>query len=203
MAHLPATTSPQGTLTPPAERDIFHSANASPLTSAINSQAASVTSNPSSSSLHQTSVNTQPKMRRRQNGTRRLPSQYPNDTENGHVEFILVAAFDIDRGSVMEHQYPCPISGDETMLAELMLPDQVHCRSQDWTIFFLHKESTKGRGVDSLSKLSSCSSQTNNGATDQDSASEEEEDSDAFDEGPPLIYVLNHVNTKHDSTVTR
>jgi hypothetical protein len=25
------------------------------------------------------------------------------------------------------------------MLAELMLPDQVHNREEDWTIFFLHK----------------------------------------------------------------
>ena len=59
-----------------------------------------------------------------------------------HVEYILVASFDIDRGSVMEHQYPGPISGDETMLAELMLPDQAHMRSLDWTIFFLHKDTS-------------------------------------------------------------
>ncbi len=28
------------------------------------------------------------------------------------------------------------------MLAELMLPDQAHLRNQDWTVFFLHKDST-------------------------------------------------------------
>ena len=39
----------------------------------------------------------------------------------------------------MEHQYPGPVDGDEHVLAELMLPDQTHLRSQDWTIFFLHK----------------------------------------------------------------
>ncbi|KAG9648816.1 hypothetical protein KCU64_g9662, partial [Aureobasidium melanogenum] len=66
--------------------------------------------------------------------------QYPQDSTERHVEYILVASFDIDTGSVMEHQYPAPIGGDEHMLAELMLPDQTHLRSQDWTVFFLHKD---------------------------------------------------------------
>ncbi|KAF3903765.1 hypothetical protein ABW20_dc0103498 [Dactylellina cionopaga] len=57
-----------------------------------------------------------------------------------HVDYILVAEFAIHKGPTMEHQYPAPISGDEHMLAELMLPDQTHLRFQDWTIFFLHKE---------------------------------------------------------------
>lgn len=30
-----------------------------------------------------------------------------------HVDYILVAEFSIDRGPMMEHQYPNPISGDE------------------------------------------------------------------------------------------
>src|SRR5207237_1255094 len=45
---------------------------------------------------------------------RKLRSQYPTNGYENHVEYILVASFDIDRGSVMEHQYPAPISGDET-----------------------------------------------------------------------------------------
>ena len=50
----------------------------------------------------------------------------------------------------MEHQYPAPISGDESMLAELMLPDQTHVRSQDWTIFFLHKDTSAEDEEESL-----------------------------------------------------
>ena len=73
---------------------------------------------------------------------RRCKSQYPLDSPERHVEYILVASFHIDRGPIMEHQYPAPISGDESMLAELMLPDQTHVRSQDWTIFFLHKDTS-------------------------------------------------------------
>lgn len=47
----------------------------------------------------------------------------------------------------MEHQYPGAISGDENMLAELMLPDQVHNRKEDWTIFFLHKDTNEEEGA--------------------------------------------------------
>ena len=32
------------------------------------------------------------------------------------------------------------------MLAELMLPDQVHNREEDWTIFFLHKGTEEADG---------------------------------------------------------
>lgn len=116
----------------------------------------------------------------------------------------------------MEHQYPGPISGDEHMLAELMLPDQAHVRSQDWTIFFLHKDTTaedeareqrkerRGRrrrkkemvengdppGEDDLSD--------DDGDDDLESTEDEDEA-----EGPPLIYVLNLVNTKQDQSVKR
>lgn len=30
-----------------------------------------------------------------------------------HVEYILVAEFEVDQGPLMEHQYPTAISGDE------------------------------------------------------------------------------------------
>jgi hypothetical protein len=159
-----------------------------------------------------------------------LRSQYPLDNPENHVEYILVASFDIDRGSIMEHQYPGPISGDESMLAELMLPDQAHVRSQDWTIFFLHKdtsaedaareerkmrrrrrrrkkelaESGQSRGDltpedDGFDEIEDIEDEL---AGDDDLESTEDEGEDEA-EGPPLIYVLNLVNTKQDQTVKR
>lgn len=129
----------------------------------------------------------------------RIRSQYPKNSGLRHVEYILVATFDIDRGSLMEHQYPEAISSDETMLAELMLPDQVHSRAQDWTIFFLHKEpddTPEAEGADSQADAANASGMSSG----KESGNEEEED----DLGtPPLTYVLNHVNTKHDSDVRR
>jgi len=116
----------------------------------------------------------------------------------------------------MEHQYPGAISGDENMLAELMLPDQTHVRSQDWTIFFLHKDTSaeeeeqaekaarKQRRIEK--KAATARGSPTNDEEEEEGSSEESEDEDEEDgdsEGPPLMYVLNLVNTKPDSTVKR
>lgn len=53
------------------------------------------------------------------------------------VDYLLVAEFDIDKGPTLAHQYPSELSSNVTQLAELMLPDQMHVRTEDWTIFFL------------------------------------------------------------------
>lgn len=117
----------------------------------------------------------------------------------------------------MEHQYPGAISGDENMLAELMLPDQVHNRKEDWTIFFLHKdlsEEEEPADGEGLCKEGNAGEEGENGghdntadahgeasATKADDA-DDEDDADGG-EGPPLIYVLNLVNTKHDPSARR
>lgn len=69
---------------------------------------------------------------------------------------------------------PFPIS----ILAELMLPDGAHMRSEDWTIFFLNQHIPDPEKIDA--------------EADQDEA-----------ERKPLLYVLNLVRTKHDPTVKR
>lgn len=151
---------------------------------------------------------------------RKLRSQYPRGSVENHVEYILVASFDIDKGPIMEHQYPVAITGDENMLAELMLPDQAHVRNQDWTIFFLHKDTSqeeeeaelreerrrrrqrrKDRAAGLLSE-DDIESGDDEDVEDGSSGSESESD-DEGGEGPPLIYVLNLVNTKQDKTAKR
>lgn len=153
-------------------------------------------------------------------GMSALRSQYPvaADAVERHVEYILVASFDIDRGSVMENQYPAAISGDETTLAELMLPDQVHSRAQDWTIFFLHKDTTteeeekdarrerrrkrrrRKEGLDDDEPDAEGDAEDDDDGGDDDT---EGTDDDQDPDGPPLVYVLNLVNTKQDNTVKR
>ncbi|TVY31541.1 Protein mesA, partial [Lachnellula subtilissima] len=152
---------------------------------------------------------------------RKLRSQYPRgDNAENHVEYILVASFDIDKGPIMEHQYPVAITGDEHMLAELMLPDQAHVRNQDWTIFFLHKDTSQEEEEAELKEARRQRRQRRKdraaGLLDEDDVETEEEaelgessgeDSDESEpeggEGPPLIYVLNLVNTKQDKTAKR
>lgn len=112
----------------------------------------------------------------------------------------------------MEHQYPGAISGDENMLAELMLPDQAHARKEDWTMFFLHKEvgedeetAEEGEGEGKEGDKQGAEVTTDGGddvgAKEAEVADRQEEDDGG--EGPPLIYVLNLVNTKHDPTAKR
>lgn len=160
---------------------------------------------------------------------RKLKSQYPRGSTQNHVEYILVASFDIDRGPVMEHQYPLAITGDENMLAELMLPDGAHMRNQDWTIFFLHKDTSqeedeKEKGLKEARRRRKRRRDRAAGIIDEDAVDEEdgegdtdgedydddsddEEEAADFDqvgmEEPPLVYVLNLVNTKQDKTVKR
>ncbi|KAI1473515.1 spindle pole body interacting protein [Daldinia eschscholtzii] len=156
---------------------------------------------------------------------RKLRSQYPRESSENHVEYILVASFDIDRGPVMEHQYPVAITGDENMLAELMLPDQVHSRTQDWTIFFLHKDTTQEDDDEEKKEKEERRKRRKlkkdraagiiNGDDDTNDEQDEDEDDDDWDddestdsepeggEGPPLIYVLNLVYTRHDKSVKR
>lgn len=152
---------------------------------------------------------------------RRLRSQYPRGEVENHVEYILVASFDIDKGPTMEHQYPVAITGDEHMLAELMLPDQAHVRNQDWTIFFLHKDTTeedeeaerrdqrrrrRQRRRDRAAGTIHSDDEDEPEEYDEDDEDVDDESDESEDdggEGPPLIYVLNLVNTKQDKTAKR
>jgi hypothetical protein len=150
---------------------------------------------------------------------RKLRSQYPRGEAENHVEYILVASFDIDKGPMMEHQYPVAITGDENMLAELMLPDQAHVRNQDWTIFFLHKDTSQEEEEAEMKEERRRRRQRRKdreaGLLDPDDIEPEDDeevdyssgsDSDSEPEGgegPPLIYVLNLVNTKHDKAQKR
>lgn len=123
----------------------------------------------------------------------------------------------------MEHQYPGAISGDENMLAELMLPDQAHVRNQDWTIFFLHKDTGEEDEKEALGneeiqagelekKADGETAETDEGSDTPESTDEEENKQERGapeegelegGEGPPLIYVLNLVNTKQDTSAKR
>lgn len=94
------------------------------------------------------------------------------------------------------------------MLAELMLPDQAHVRNQDWTIFFLHKDTTEEEEVAEAEKLAGVEGEKTGesgealpGKGEGEEAEEQEETEGG--EGPPLIYVLNLVNTKQDTTARR
>lgn len=126
-----------------------------------------------------------------------------NPRSEQNVQFILLAEFDIDQGSVLSHEYPFPTGTDEQcgfsmrsathvtdsnqrQLAELMLPDGVHQRSEDWTIFLLNQ------------------SPENSIATPFHESDEAVPETNGVKEDKKeLLYVLNLVRTKHDQNARR
>ncbi|GAA5830718.1 hypothetical protein JCM11251_001053 [Rhodosporidiobolus azoricus] len=124
------------------------------------------------------------------------------------VEYVLLAEFDIDQGSVLKHQWPAKTGCDEHLLAEHMLPDGAHDRAEDWTVFYLNQVpglttdpslltqalaagggagKGKGKAVDEVPELDN---EKGNRASTQGSNQE-------------LLYVMSLVRTKKDATVRR
>ncbi|KAG2227363.1 hypothetical protein INT45_004318, partial [Circinella minor] len=104
-------------------------------------------------------------------------------TISNHVQNVLLAEFDIDKGASLKYQYPNDTGTDEHVLSELMLPDGAHLRAEDWTIFCLNQT------IPDLDKEQEITTTTNT--------------KDNTEEEKPLLYVLNLVRTKHDATARR
>ncbi|BGP24301.1 hypothetical protein JCM10295v2_003211 [Rhodotorula toruloides] len=114
-----------------------------------------------------------------------------------HVEYVLLAEFDIDQGSVLRHQYPCPTGTDEHLLAEHMLPDGAHDRPEDWTVFYLGQ--IPPLTVDRALLAKTRTELKGKGkAIDGDEAHVE-----AGEEENGLLHVMSLVRTKKDASVRR
>jgi len=147
-----------------------------------------------------------------------------------HVEYVLLAEFDIDQGSLLRHQYPAPTGTDEqcvpsslllpvpvhladtpiphtshSLLAEHMLPDGAHDRPEDWTVFYLNQ--VPGLIVDPAPLAQARADLKGKArAVDQDAATPAADDgvtlTASHDEGG-LLFVMSLVRTKKDASVRR
>ncbi|GAA5868799.1 hypothetical protein JCM1840_005123 [Sporobolomyces johnsonii] len=120
------------------------------------------------------------------------PQPYPIHPQ---VDYVLLAEFDIDEGSVLRHQYPAPTGTDEHLLAEHMLPDGAHDRTEDWTVFYLNQ--VPGLTVDpsllaSTPEGAEASAKGKGRAVDAGGARDDR-----------LLYVMSLVRTKKDASVRR
>ncbi|GAA5914657.1 hypothetical protein JCM8208_000402, partial [Rhodotorula glutinis] len=125
-----------------------------------------------------------------------------------HVDYVLLAEFDIDQGSLLRHQYPAPTGTDEHLLAEHMLPDGAHDRPEDWTVFYLNQ--VPGLIVDPAPLAQARADLKGKArALDQDAAGAADEDGVAVtpvhhdDDGGGLLFVMSLVRTKKDASVRR
>lgn len=63
-----------------------------------------------------------------------------------NIEYLLTAEFHVDKGPTLVYLHPSPLPGIDNLafLPELMLPDQIHKRSEDYTLFLLYRNTTTG-----------------------------------------------------------
>lgn len=60
------------------------------------------------------------------------------------IDYIVLAEFDINEGSIIRHQHPTAIKGvDAEAIAAYMLPEGGHNRSADSTYFILNRKKVK------------------------------------------------------------
>lgn len=130
------------------------------------------------------------------------------------AKFVLLAEFDIDQGATLTHQYPFPTGTDEHTLAELMLPDGAHLRSEDWTIFYLNQTRKNAVAPPIVSEsLSPSADKTFDRVNDTEQGSaatattgkpiaqdKHHDDRQGLGE---LLFVLNCVRMKEDKSVRR
>lgn len=64
-----------------------------------------------------------------------------------NINYIVTAEFHVDKGPSLIHQYPGELPGLEGLifLPELMIPDQIHKREEDYTLFLLHRSTVTGQ----------------------------------------------------------
>jgi hypothetical protein len=100
------------------------------------------------------------------------------------VDVVLYAEFDIDKGSTLRESYPHAIAHySPEFFADAMLPEGVHNREQDFTIFFLNrKQATE--------------------AAERTQTAQDEKTAEA-DPLKEFMYCFSVVRTHHDATVRR
>ncbi len=65
-------------------------------------------------------------------------------SENRLIDYIVLAEFDINEGSIVKYQHPHAIPGVETgIIASYMLPEGGHNRASDTTYFSLNRKKGK------------------------------------------------------------
>ncbi|KAF1336478.1 hypothetical protein FI667_g149, partial [Globisporangium splendens] len=126
------------------------------------------------------------------------------------AEVVLFAEFDIDKGSTLRASFPREIPHySPEFFADVMLPEGVHNRQEDFTIFFLNrKAATRKYEVAHGSNNAADATQDdgNEASESADSALAEGEDEEKDAVKDPLkefMYCLSIVHTTYDTSARR
>ncbi|KAG7399228.1 hypothetical protein PHYBOEH_009394 [Phytophthora boehmeriae] len=117
------------------------------------------------------------------------------------AEVVLYAEFDLTKGSTLRASYPTPFAHySPEFFADTMLPEGVHNREEDFTIFFLNRQNAHKPLADGSSAVEG--QETSPDAKDAESAVEEEKQSEK-DPLQAFMYCLSVVRTTHDTAARR
>lgn len=113
------------------------------------------------------------------------------------AELVLYAEFDIDKGSTLRDSFPKPIPHySPEFFADVMLPEGVHNRHEDFTIFFLNRLKHAPLAEAEPAKPT-------NEADGQDAGEDQELEKKPLDPLKQFLYCLSIVRTTHDTTARR
>lgn len=115
------------------------------------------------------------------------------------AEVVLFAEFDIDKGSTLRESYPAALPHySPEFFADVMLPEGVHNRQADFTIFFLNRKSAA-----STHALTADAAVADSASGDAVAADEKSDNVAETDPLKAFMYCLSVVHTTYDTTVRR
>lgn len=104
------------------------------------------------------------------------------------AQLVLFAEFDIDKGSTLRESFPQALPHySPEFFADVMLPEGVHNRKEDFTVFFLNRQNAKKKAA----------------PAEGEQAGDQSEEAAATDPLREFMYCLSVVHTIHDANVRR
>ncbi|EFC40537.1 predicted protein [Naegleria gruberi] len=140
------------------------------------------------------------------------PQNSSNDSslqiiKNMGIEYIFLAEFDIDKGSIVKVQYPSPYPyATEYSIANLMLPDGSHNCIEDTTVFFLRgnneiNNNHHNENNTSASSLNNSNSGNNNSSILSNGSNDGGEEAKSSPRNSQEVVEKVDLNTSLESTI--
>lgn len=133
-------------------------------------------------------------------GAMETPTPAASASSSRMAELVLYAEFDIDKGSTLRASFPRAIPHySPEFFADVMLPEGVHNRHEDFTIFFLNRL----KHAPLAAEAEPAKPGDGGEAADDGGQEEEGQEKKPLDPLKQFLYCLSVVRTTHDTTARR
>ncbi|KAL3668450.1 hypothetical protein V7S43_006533 [Phytophthora oleae] len=119
-----------------------------------------------------------------------MTADEPSAAARPLAEVVLYAEFDLTKGSTLRASYPAPFAHySPEFFADIMLPEGVHNREEDFTIFFLNRQNAHTTAT----------------ISEEEAANDTQEQTQVEVQDPlqSFMYCLSVVRTTHDTAARR